>query len=280
MNELELHNYNLEATLLGGQSFSWDKIEDTYYGFTRDRLIKIQLNENKLIWQTYPTQNDEVFIKEYFRLNDDYEAIIKAIKSDEHVAKGITAYPNLRLLKQDFEETLLSFIISANNNIKSIKRSVRLLSQKFGKKIELDGHTFYLFPETQALAQATLEDLLSCSLGFRAKYIKAAANHLIQTNLSEKIHSLDPIQALTELKKIKGVGDKIADCVMVFALAHDHITPMDVWAKRALDRYYGLGQKMKYDEMRKWATNQFGQNASWAGQFLFEYIRQNEKSQH
>ena len=222
MNELQLNNYNLEMTLLGGQAFNWDFDGKYYYGFTRDKIIKLKplqalhTTSQQIYWQTYPENDDYKFLESYLRLDVNYPKILKKIQKDCYVKTAIKKYPNLRLLKQDFEETLLSFIISTNNNIKSIRKYIRLLSQRFGKSINLNGEKIYLFPKTEVIAEAKLEDLLSCRLGFRAKYLKGTAKYLLEKDLTKNIHKLTEENARDELKKIKGVGDKITDCVLVF----------------------------------------------------------------
>lgn len=262
-------------TLLGGQAFNFDfhEEENTYYGFTKGSVLKFKKENDDLFWQTYPKKNDLDFIKMYLRLDTDYEKILKAIKKDVYIKRAIKEYPNLRLLKQDFEQTLLSFLISSNNNIKSIRKIIREMNRRFGKKIIVDKKTIYLFPETETLANAKLEDLLECKLGFRAKFLKGAANILLETNLGRKIKNMSEDNARKSLLEIKGVGEKIADCVLVFSLSFDNVTPIDVWAKRVLVDFYKLNPKMKYVDMRSWAANYFKGNAAWAAQFLFEYIR-------
>ena len=147
------------------------------------------------------------------------------------------------------------------------------MNKRFGKKIEVDKKTIYLFPETEILANAKLEDLLACKLGFRAKFLKGAANILANNDLSKRIKKMSEDNARRSLLEIKGVGEKIADCVLVFSLSFDNITPLDVWGKRVLTRFYKLNPKMKYEEMRSWIDDYFEGQAAWAGQFLFEYIR-------
>lgn len=275
MNKLLLEDYNLNMTLLGGQAFNWDFEDGFFYGFTQDKIIKIKMacHGMPLLWQTYPENDDLNFLKNYLRLNVDYPRILKSIQKDKYIKSAIKKHPNIRLLNQDFEQTLFSFLISTNNNIKSIRKIICSINKKFGKKISLNGKDFYLFPETEILANAKLEDLLECKLGFRAKFLKAAANYILKTNLQKNIYKMPEEEARAALKEIKGVGDKITDCVLVFSLGFDNITPLDIWAKRVLIRFYKLNPKMKYDKMRTWISNYFGRYTSWAGQFLYEYIR-------
>ena len=271
MNKLDLEQYNLKSTLLGGQAFNFDfdPEEQCFYGFTQKRVIVLKHDG----WQTYPDNDNFEFLKKYLRLDIDYPNIIKKIQKDKYIKTAINQFPNLRLLKQDFEQTLLSFILSTNNNIPTIRKLVRALCQRFGKIININGRKIYLFPKTEVIAEAKLEDLLECKLGFRAKFLKGAAKHLLETNLNKKIHKMTEEEARTSLKEIKGVGEKITDCVLVFSLGFDNVTPLDIWAKRALVKFYKLNPKMNYNEMRLWIENYFEGFAGWAGQFLYEYIR-------
>lgn len=275
MNKTDLMRFNLETTLLGGQAFNFDfdKDENCFWGFMQDRVIKLKSENGYLYWQTYPENDDFEFVKRYLRLDVDYPKILKEIQKDKHIKRAIKKYPNLRLLKQDFEQTLFSFILSTNNNIRSIRRITRMTCERFGKQVSVNGRKIHLFPETEVIAEAKLEDLLECKLGFRAKFLKGAAKHLLETNLHKTIHSMSEEKARTALKEIKGVGDKISDCVLVFSLGFDNVTPLDIWAKRALMRFYKLNPKMKYNYMREWMSNYFEDYTSWAGQFLYEYVR-------
>ena len=279
MNEFVFKQYDLYSTICGGQAFNFDfdRSENCFWGFTQDKAIVLkpegELPGARLRWQTYPDNDNFEFLKKYLRLDVDYQKILNKIQKDKYIKTAIKQFPNLRLLKQDFEQTLLSFILSTNNNIPAIRKLVRALCQRFGKIININERKIYLFPKTEVIAEAKLEDLLECKLGFRAKFLKGAAKHLLKTNLSKKILETDENNARAALKEIKGVGDKITDCVLVFGLGFDSVTPLDIWAKRALVNFYKLNPKMRYEDMRKWMNNYFGDYTSWAGQFLFEYIR-------
>ena len=147
------------------------------------------------------------------------------------------------------------------------------MNRKFGKAIKINGRKIFLFPKTEVIADAKLEDLLECKLGFRAKYLKGAAKHLIEKDFPKKIGKMAETDARNSLLEINGVGEKIADCVLVFGLGFDNVTPLDVWEKRAFTKFYKLNPKMKYEEMQMWAGNYFEGYAGWAGQFLYEYVR-------
>lgn len=273
MNKTYLPNYDLSKTLLGGQSFVWDLIDGYYYGFTKNRIIKLKKEKDYLFWQTYSKNDDFDFIEKYLRLNVDYENILKTISKDRHIENAIKQQPNLRLLNQDFEETLLAFILSSNNTIKSIRKSVRLLAQDFGEKIKIDGINFHFFPKAEVIAAAGVNDLMKSKIGFRAKYLKSAATNISADHIFTRIGKMNEAEARKNLIQLNGVGDKIADCVLVFGLAHDDVTPLDVWARRVFVETYKLDYKMKYEDMRNWIKNYFNGYSAWAGQFLFEYER-------
>jgi N-glycosylase/DNA lyase len=276
MNSLHIPNYNFHITLLGGQAFGWDFNPKTneYFGITNTRAIKIKIIDSEnILWQTYPIKDDFEFLSNYLNLNIDYLKILKSLPNDEYLNKAKEKYFGLRLLNQDFEEALLSYICSSNKSIKGIRYSVRLLARKYGEKIDVDGEEIYLFPKSNKIAESSLENLLETKIGFRAKYLKDTSEKLVNTNIKNEILNSDYLKAKELLKSLKGVGDKVADCVCVYSLNHSHITPLDIWGKRFLINYYNLNEKMSYEDMSKWVIQYFEGNAGIAGQMLFEYIR-------
>jgi N-glycosylase/DNA lyase len=279
MNRLEISNYNLEKTLLGGQSFSWDLINGVYWGVHKDTVIKLIDNNDHWLWQTYPQRNQEDLIKEYFRLDVDFNKIENEIQKDEYIKKALDTYPGLRLLNMDLEQTIISFLLSSNRNIPSIRKNIRNLSQLLGNKIIVEENIFYTFPTLKSIAGCSLEDLRSTGIGYRAEYIKKSSQLLITTDLLSKIQiasqSQDVDAVRSYLIELHGVGNKVADCIMCYSLKLDSVTPLDVWAQRFCNLYYGLDTK-KYLDTSKWLTDYFGDYTAWAGQYLFEYIREKE----
>jgi N-glycosylase/DNA lyase len=270
---------------MGGQSFSWDfdEKEETYWGVTQDKVIEIKKLTSKnpdsleILWQTYPKQDDFEFIKRYLRLDDKFDEILSTIKKDIHINTSIEKYPGLRLLQQDFEQTLLSFILSSNKNIPAIRKSIRDINKKYGGRLKVKKKEFYLFPRTERFIEASHEDLLETKIGYRAKYIKSTAEMLLKESIVSKIENQSEENTRSILTQLHGVGDKVADCTMVFSLNFDNITPLDVWAKKVFIDLYKLDPKMKYEDMRRWVDRYFEGKAAWAGQFLFEYIRTEKK---
>jgi N-glycosylase/DNA lyase len=278
MNYLELLNYDLEQTLLGGQAFSWYKNAEGYYiGTTEKVAFKLKHQNNLLVWQTYPELDNFKYLRKYIRYDVDYPNIVKTIAKDKYINKAIEAYPNLRLLQQDLYQTIISFIISTNNNLSSIKGTVARISKAYGKEVIVDNEKVHLFPSIEALAAASLEDLQKLKLGYRAKYVKESAQMLLTMDLELKVAVLSEEELVNELLKLPGVGRKVVDCILLFGLANDTVTPIDVWGYRILSEYYGLNVKTSYNKLRQWLKDYFEGYAGWAGQFLFEYIRNNYK---
>lgn len=246
---------NLKHTLLGGQAFNWDYKNGEYIGFFQNKIIKIQHNATSFDKET----------SKILRLNADYSKILSTIRKDNHIEEAINRFPNLRILKQPFEQTLLSYILSSMNNIKRIRLIVRNIRDELGE----DG----LFPATDVIAKTLISKLRELGTGFRAKYLKETAKILTSTNLSKVILDMDEETARKTLVDLPGVGPKIADCTLLYSLSFDNVIPLDVWCTRVLVDLYGLDPKMKYTDMSAWAGEYFEGYAGWAGQFLFEYIR-------
>lgn len=274
LNRIEIQNYNFPITLLGGQSFVWDYDGDEFTGITKDSLIKLKFEAPYLYWQTYPERDNFDLVKNYLQLDRDYNSILSTFPDDEYVSKAKEKFNGVRILKQPFDETLISYLFSATKSIKSIRTSMRIFTKKFGNEIKVDGESYYLFPQIETIANASIEELLECRIGFRAKNVKAAAVRLLDNDFKDGIiNNADEENVRTELTKLQGVGTKIADCVLTYSLGFDNVMPLDRWGIRILTNYYRLNEKTKYVDMKTWYQNYFGSHSAWAGQMLFEYIR-------
>lgn len=274
---IKLPNFNYDSTLLGGQAFNWDPDAEDFVGFTQNKIIKLSPRGDRCHWEIFsnmPIDNPEEYIKNYLAVDHDHAKALQEMANDEQIQKCAAHLPHTRILNQDFQQTLLSFLMSSNNNIKAIRRSIRILAETLGDKITIDRKVYHLFPSTETFATVPIQKILDAGLGFRAKFIQGAAQYILANNLTEKIKKMNLDQARAELIKINGIGPKIADCILCFSLGFTEVTPLDVWALRAVNRYYGLPQKMKYDDVSRWLTDRFKHNTAYAGQYLFEYIRQ------
>ena len=234
----DTNNLNIFLTLDCGQSFRWKKTDGgCMEGIVKDKYLKIGQHENEITF--YDTTEDDYFSlwEEYFDLKRDYEAILSSY-TDEKLIIACKTYPGIRILKQDEWEAICSFIISANNNIPRIKGIIERLCENFGEDIG-NGYTF---PSYKKIAELTVDDLAPIRSGFRAKYIIDAAQKLNSGEVSiEKINSLPFDEAKKELLKIKGVGEKVAQCSLLYGFGRTEAFPVDVWVKRILEELYPDG---------------------------------------
>lgn len=271
--------FNLKYTLECGQCFRWNKIDEEYYiGVIKDRVIKIKQKGNKLYVSSDNMNNLENVIYEYFDFNTNYINIEKRIsKIDENVNNAVKNTSGIHILNQDFFETLISYIISANNNIPRISKSVNLISQKYGKKIIFENEEYYLFPTPNELKDVSEEDFKKCGVGFRARYLK----HAVQDILNEKIDIKSINETSTEILKSKllnimGVGPKVADCILLFSCKRREVFPIDVWVERVMTNLYfkDYRRAMKKKEILEYAEKYFGNDAGIVQQHLFYNVRE------
>lgn len=231
-------SFSLPQTLDCGQAFRWEPINDTKWcGIAFGKYLEIEkLTESETV--LYNTSREDFFNiwKDYFDLERDYNTIISAISENE-VLKTASQYgKGIRVLNQEPWETLCSFIISQNNNIKRIKGIISRLCENFGEKIP-GGYTF---PSPEKLARLSVEDLGELRAGFRAKYIIDAAKKVSEGEvILSDLKNLSTDEARLSLMKIKGVGPKVADCALLFSHKHIDAFPKDVWIKRAMLVLFG-----------------------------------------
>ena len=275
--KIEVNYFNLKYTLECGQCFRWNKVGDYYIGIIKDRVIKIRQEDNYLYILSNKEENLEEAVKNYFELDKDYETIEKrTAKVDEYVKKAVSNTSGLRHLNQDFFETIISYIISANNNIPRISKSVNKISKRYGKKIKYDGEEYYLFPTPEELKDVTIEEYRECGVGFRDKYIFNTVKTINDGNLN-----LDNIQELsTELLREKllslmGIGPKVADCILLFSCGRQEVFPIDVWVERVMKKLYFKEANASKKEILKYSDENFGSDAGIIQQHLFYNIREN-----
>ncbi|MEP7104182.1 MAG: DNA glycosylase [Candidatus Dojkabacteria bacterium] len=273
MNKLELQNYNLQLTLLGGQSFSWTLENGYYIGTLKDSVIVLKPEGKDILWQSYPKKNDRQIVEDYLNISPTYDQNIKAISKDKFIKDAIEKYSGLRILKQDYGTVLLNFILTSHKSIKAVRKLVKDLSRKYGQEIKSDYGVHYLFPRAEIIAKLSEKELKDIGAGFRAKYLKSAAEKILNDKDNVNLKKMSLKEAKEYLINFNGIGDKISDCVLVFGLGFQEVTPLDIWAKRVLTDFYNVNPKSSYYEMQEWFFGYFEGNVALAGQFLFEYIR-------
>ena len=182
--------------------------------------------------------------KGYFDLDADYEAIITSVDSgDTYLRQAVSYGKGLRILRQDLWEMIVSFIISQQNNIRRIRKCIETICERYGEaRISESGVSYHAFPEPEALALASQEELQDCNLGYRSRYIRQTAGSIVQGEVElERLQKMDYGQARAELKRLCGVGDKVADCICLFALHHLDAFPRDTHINQVLERRYRQG---------------------------------------
>lgn len=259
-----------------GQCFRWFEEEDgSYTGVASGKVVNIGLCGNSLVINNTNKYDFDTFWSKYLDIFRDYASIKEDIDIDEKIHEAIEFGNGIRILNQDEWEILITFIISANNRIPMIMKAVENLSIKYGKEIgEYRGRKYYSFPTPESLAKADLSEIRSCMVGFRDKYILEAAKFISKNR--EWLYSLNNLRyddASRELKKLKGVGVKVAHCVLLFSMKQYGAFPVDVWIKRIMTALYG--DKIDGDDIAEFAFRSFGEYAGFAQQYLFYYGREN-----
>lgn len=248
-----------------GQCFRWNCGDDGVYrgvvgGYyaeasAKDGEVYITSDAPEDIWQ------------QYFDLGTDYAEISRAF-TGEYLSKCVQYGRGIRILRQDSWEALCSFIISQCNNISRIKGIVERLCEQFGDKCEANGVSYYTFPSAERLAALEPSDLAGIRSGYRAEYIIAAARAVTQGELDlDALKTCDYREAIKTLRQIRGVGEKVANCVVLFGLYHMEAFPVDVWMKRALKEHFPAD----FD------PTSLGAYAGLAQQYIFYYARSGGK---
>lgn len=268
IKQYNIEHLNLEKTFDCGQCFRWQKDEDgVFYGVASNNAAKAYYNTPETI-SLECSNSDISFWDNYLNFSYDYTEVQNQLSNDEKLRPCIKSGKGIRILRQDLWETIVSFIISANNNIPRIKKIISKLCELYGEKIEFDGKTFFGFPSPETLSKLELSDLSAIRAGFRDKYILDAAKKVVSKEVNlEQLPTLETNAAKTELMKIKGVGTKVADCILLFSLGRYDVFPLDVWTKRILSGLYGIEEKAMPDFVKK----TYGNNAGIAQQYLYYY---------
>ena len=284
-NKIEIEikdSFNLEDIFECGQCFRWNKSGDSYIGIIKDAVVKVEKDGNKVTFEgtTIGNKSFEDVIYEYFDLNTDYSKLKDILrKVDSNMKEAISFGEGIRILNQDLWESIISFIISANNNIPRIKGIIERISKKYGKEVEFEGEKYYLFPTPEELSKASKEDLRALGTGFRDIRIYNTTKKIYEDKeyLSriENLSSTDEMRE--ELLKLDGVGPKVADCILLFSLKRFDVFPIDVWVRRVMNDLYIHAQdedRINKKEILKLANDKFGNLSGLAQQYLFYWKRE------
>ena len=266
-----------------GQCFRWNEEENgSYTGVIKQGVLNVKKENGLIIFEGLIEGDIKTVVEDYFDFDTDYEKIKnKLSKIDDNMKKSIEYGCGIRILHQDLFECIISFIISANNNIPRIKGIIERLSKKCSKSVIYNRKEYYLFPNVSELSKLSVEDLRSLGLGFRDIRVFNTCR-----KIKEKVIDLDKIKEMKssekireELLKLDGVGPKVADCIMLFSLKRYDVFPIDVWVRRVMNDLYIHNEneeKVNKKEVLKIANEKFGDICGLAQQYLFYYRREND----
>jgi N-glycosylase/DNA lyase len=273
-----VRDYDLAATLNSGQVFRWQKQNDSWIGVVGENFARLTQTDGGILAETSTGIDDLNWLRDFLQTGTDLDVVLKTFPDDEPMRAAVASCRGLRLLRQDPWECLASFILSSTKQIVQIRQIVTLLCERFGERLAPQPPIFnaslYSFPSPEKIARLTEAELRACKMGFRTPNLLAAARQIADGAFDlEKIRRLDYAEARAELMKLRGVGGKIADCVLLFAYGFDSAFPVDVWIERALQRLYFPRRRASGPRLRRFAATHFGPHAGYAQQYLFHYMR-------
>ena len=266
---------DIDNSINSGQVFLWEKDGINWYGINGQDILKI--NENGAIKSILNLKIN------FFRKNDNIQEIIRSISKDKTVKKAVKEYEGLRIFKQEPFQCMISFIISSNSNIQKIKNSLEKITKKFGTKVTIQNKEFFLFPKPEKIVNASINEIKTCGVGYRAPFIKEAAKMVILKKIDfTYLEKCDYQEAKKNICLVPGIGNKVADCIMLFSLNKLEAFPLDTWMIKILEKYYSNEFKIEtktittkqYDILHEKIVNYFGPYCGYAQQFLFKMERE------
>ena len=273
----EIENFDAKAIFTCGQAFRWyEESDGSFTTVHLGRVLNVLNEKDRVIFKgTNLKEFDEIWM-DYFDLNTDYKEIRKVLSNNEILPKAMEYGEGIRILNQNHFEMLISFIISANNMIPRIKKSIEVISMRYGKFIcEDENRKYYSFPTVEELSRATVEDLREfAKVGFRDKRIFDTVNMILNEKIDlDNFENLETDILREELLKFSGVGNKVADCIMLFSYKRGEVFPVDVWIKRVMEELF-IKEETPVKKISKEADRIFGKYAGYAQQYLFYYGRE------
>ena len=274
-------SFELKDIFECGQCFRWNENEDgSYTGVINNGVLNVKKQDKKIIFTGMLDGDIKEIVRFYYDLDRNYGEIKRELSNiDKYLKTSVEYGKGIRILNQDLWETIISFIISANNNIPRIKGIIERISKKYGTEIEWNGEKYYTFPTPEQLGKATVEDLRSLGTGFRDIRIYETTQKVLsgEFNLKE-VQNKDTLSARDELLTLSGVGPKVADCILLFStLKRFDVFPIDVWVRRVMNELYIKNEdetKVSKNEIAKIAEKKFGNLEGLAQQYLFYWKRE------
>ncbi|MHA2352449.1 MAG: DNA-3-methyladenine glycosylase family protein [Candidatus Thorarchaeota archaeon] len=273
MKRLAVNDFSLVDTLECGQTFCWVKEGEGYINADIGQVVYVEQRGDTLL---YDTSESDVNLSELFRLEDPLDQIHQEITRDGIMKKSIDFAPNLRIIKDPFFPCLVSFLCSVWKNVPAIRGMTNAIREAWGTSYEFRGNTYYGMPSPEQLSEATVGDLKKLGLAWRSEFIVRSTEEIVASEtLEEDLRSMDYKEAHKQLKKLHGVGDKVADCVSLFSLGFLEAFPIDVWIERVIQEHYGVftNAGKSYSKKSEAARKYFGKYAGYAQEYLYHYTR-------
>ncbi|MBK1467931.1 DNA-3-methyladenine glycosylase family protein [Parvimonas parva] len=273
----DVENFDARAIFTCGQAFRWYEEKDGSFTTVHlGRVLNVLNEKDRVVFKGTNLEEFKEIWVDYFDLNTNYKEIRKTLSGNEILVNAMEYGKGIRILNQNHFEMLISFIISANNMIPRIKKSIEVISMRYGKFIcEDENRKYYSFPTVEELSNATVEDLREfAKVGFRDKRIFDTVNMILNDKIDlNSFESLETDVLREELLKFSGVGNKVADCIMLFSYKRGEVFPVDVWIKRVMEKLF-IKQETPVKKIAKEADRIFGKYAGYAQQYLFYYGRE------
>lgn len=274
---LPTRDYDLDATLACGQAFGWECDAGGWTGVIQGRWVRLTGGVSGIKVQLAETARDLTWLTDYLQINVNIRDVIATFpKGDEALRDAVQTCVGLRLVRQEPWECLASFILSSTKQIVQIRQIVRTLRERHGSPVIVPRGELarFAFPTASQIAALDEADLRACKMGFRAPYLLGASRRVASGEINlAAVGRMELAQAREELMKLDGVGEKIADCVLLFAYGFPTAFPVDVWVRRVLTRFYFRGRTVKPERLRRFIEKHFGPNAGYAQQYLFHHVR-------
>lgn len=260
-----------------GQCFRWNKLENgNFFGVAGGRAVELSYKDSILELKNSTYDDFVDFWYDYFDFGRDYSHIKKILSQDPIMKTAIEFGGGIRILKQEFHETLVSFITSANNGIPRIMKTIEVIAKEYGDEIDVNSERYFSFPKIEKLSKTSLENLSICKGGFRCRYILQSSIQLNQGDINiDGLKKMTTDEARKELMKLPGVGPKVADCILLYSGTKQDVFPTDVWVKRVMEELY-FKREATFKEIQDFAAQKFGNLTGFAQQYLFYYARENK----
>lgn len=265
-------DFKLEISMDCGQIFGWEKDGSTYWGTIGPAAVRLCGQVGEIGFAAEGAAAGDIM--HFLGLDEDLDRILRSITVDAFMDEVVSCVRGLRLLKQDPWHCLCSYILSANNRVDRIDKLVKEIAREYGRSHTIDGKLVYSLPPSADLSGCAESGLRACGVGFRAPYLLYAARMVADGTIDFAAIDAMPYDDARELlKTIPGVGDKIADCVLLFAFSKYEAFPVDVWIKRAVEQVYFNSRSIKPEEVRKFGREHFGEYAGYAQEYIYYYAR-------